>query len=132
MRKSLWIFVGAVLILGGFGGCLTLSPESSLAYWASYLLFIVSCSLNIKMFKDNPIHKELGKNGMIIATFIIVLISAYLVTTESEPEIMKLCGQSEAHQSGLKVFSVWLSSLLFTCSLFLLSFIVPNIKAKEN
>lgn len=134
MRKPSLLFIFVVLLLGGFGVVILLNLpfKSSLAYCASYLLFIVSGSLNIKMFENNPIHKELGNNGMIIATFIIVLISAYLVATESEPEIMKLCGQSEPHQSVLKVLSVWLSSLLFTYSLFLLSFIVPNIKTKEN
>lgn len=131
MRKSLWIFVGTVLILGGFGVVLTLSPESSLVYWVSYLLFIVSGILSINMFENNPFHRELGQKGTMIAAFIIVLIAIYTVLDGTE--VMSLFQQQKLNSLNvLKTISAALSSFLFTYSLFLLSFVIPNIKTKEK
>lgn len=133
MRKPSLLFIFVVLLLGGFGVVILLNLpfKSSLAYCASYLLFIVSGILSIKMFENNPFHRELGQRGTMISAFVIVLIAIYTVLDGTE--VMSLFQQQKLNSLNvLKTISAALSSFLFTYSSFLLSFIVSNIKTKEN
>lgn len=83
-KRTILIFGIFVVVFFGVGIWLYSSSEPSLAYWVTYVIFVVSGFVSMKIFKNTSLHKEISVTEKVIIIFSLVMIAIYNVVRESE------------------------------------------------